>query len=172
MCFLSLSLPLSLSLSPSLLFSHWAGISWTSVLGKHSSSTSTAPAPWRTRRDVGMEIGGREGGREGRSWQWISLSPLSALSLSHVSQICPCSSFGVSRVFCPCSRSSPALLLLLNRWPVGSLTLINLTSIRPEVIGMPRRWLQGSGAAYESPRPLMNDSHHAWNMCECQKGWW
>lgn len=66
MCFLSLSLPLSLSLSPSLLFSHWAGISWTSVLGKHSSSTSTAPAPWRTRRDVGMEIGGREGGREGR----------------------------------------------------------------------------------------------------------
>ena len=123
-------------------------------------------------REGGKE-GGREGGREGRSWQWISLSPLSALplslALSHVSQICPCSSFRVSRVFCPCSRSSPALLLLLNRWPVGSLTLINLTSIRPEVIGMPRRWLQGSGAAYESPRPLMNDSHRAWNMCVCAR---
>ncbi len=71
----------------------------------------------------------------------------------------------LSCVFCPRRQSSPVLLRLLNRWPVGSLTLINLTSIRPEVIGMPRRWLQGSGAAYESPRPLMNGSPHAWNMC-------
>lgn len=54
MCFLSLSPPLPLSL----LFSHWAGISWTSVLGKHST---TAPAPWGMKRDVGMEVGGREG---------------------------------------------------------------------------------------------------------------
>lgn len=63
-CLHVLPLSFSSSLSLSLLFSHWAGISWTSVLGKHSSSTRTAPAPWRTRRDVGMEVGGN--GREGR----------------------------------------------------------------------------------------------------------
>lgn len=43
-------------LSLSVIFSHWAGISWTSVLGKHTSSTSTAPAPPRMRKDVGMEF--------------------------------------------------------------------------------------------------------------------
>lgn len=58
--------PCASSLPRSLLLSPWAGISWTSVLGKHSSRTSTAPAPQRTRRDVGTEAGrGREGGEEG-----------------------------------------------------------------------------------------------------------
>lgn len=68
----------SLSLTLKLLFSHWAGISWTSVLGKHSSSTSTARAPWRTRGDVGTEVrwkGGREGRTDGeqktREWKGI-----------------------------------------------------------------------------------------------------
>lgn len=56
--------PCASSLPRSLLLSPWAGISWTSVLGKHSSRTSTAPAPQRTRRDVGTEAAER--GREGR----------------------------------------------------------------------------------------------------------
>lgn len=56
--------PCASSLPRSLLLSPWAGISWTSVLGKHSSRTSSAPAPQRTRRDVGTEAG--EGGRGGR----------------------------------------------------------------------------------------------------------
>lgn len=61
-----------LPLSFSLLFSRWVGISWTSVLGKHSGSTSTALGPWRTRRDVGIEDGGREGEMVGeqRTREW------------------------------------------------------------------------------------------------------
>lgn len=93
--------------------------------------------------------------REGRSWQWISLSLLSAPPP-------PCCF--LSCIFCPRCRWSPVLLRLLNRWPVGSLTLINLTSIRPEVIGMLQRWLQGSRAAQGSSCPLMNGSHRAQNV--------
>lgn len=89
------------------------------------------------------------------------VSPLSFLHPPPV-QICPCCF--LSCIFCPRCRWSPVLLRLLNRWPVGSLTLINLTSIRPEVIGMLQRWLQGSRAAQESSCPLMNGSHRARNV--------
>lgn len=115
-------------------------------------------------------IAGREGGNELAVNLFVSpqlfspsLSLLCELDLP-LQLLCRASST-------PRCRPSPELLRLLNRWPVGSLTLINLTSIRPEVIGMPWRWLQGSSAAYESTCPLMNGSHHALQyVCVSDKG--